>query len=249
MDGTVSKISKEDLASLQHLSDILHLFYHRNKNQHRRSVWWRHFSLFRKHVNKLVVAVNELQAVPATHLARTKKKAQDTQTTLQLDQTVVCWRDGMVPKWQHAFSQVTADGRFAVLGLVLIASLAEVCRLVGFTATFEELGQAEMEKVLERFAEEGWEGQDDVLDARTKPVLLEDEGEVVMRGLSEPEAQSGSPVGRAEASKVHTATAKAALAAKPRQAKRSRVSEEPLIKKRKKRKNGDAIDDLFSGLG
>ena len=59
-------------------------------------------------------------------------------------------------KWARAFSQVVADGRFSVLGLVVLACLAGVCRVVGVLEGLEVLGQREVERVLEEFGGEVW---------------------------------------------------------------------------------------------
>ncbi|TKA29969.1 hypothetical protein B0A54_15522 [Friedmanniomyces endolithicus] len=246
MDG---RIGKEPLVYLQHLSDLLHLFYHRNQNQHRRSIWWRPFSTFRKQVRTLCAQLESLQEVPTTHLARSKKKAQDQQATDQVKQTLAFWRDALVPKWQHAFSQVAADGRFAVLGLVLLGTLAEVCRIVGITAAFEVLGQTEVEKVLERFTEEGFEERNDV-----RPSIsggqAEDVGELVTRhfvGLDVPSTPPVAEAGvkQAQASQQLTQSTPRRNGLKPS----SKSSVEPPAKTRRRGKKGDAIDDLFSGLG
>ncbi|KAK0251475.1 RNase MRP subunit [Friedmanniomyces endolithicus] len=218
-------------------------------NQHRRSIWWRPFSTFRKQVRTLCAQLESLQEVPTTHLARSKKKAQDQQATDQVKQTLAFWRDALVPKWQHAFSQVAADGRFAVLGLVLLGTLAEVCRIVGITAAFEVLGQTEVEKVLERFTEEGFEERNDV-----RPSIsggqAEDVGELVTRhfvGLDVPSTPPVAEAGvkQAQASQQLTQSTPRRNGLKPS----SKSSVEPPAKTRRRGKKGDAIDDLFSGLG
>ena len=230
-------ISKDDQATLQHLSDILHLFHHRNHNQHRRSIWWRHFSVFRKHVSKLVADLEDLKEVPPTQLARIQKKARDQQTRTTMERNLVFWRDVLVPKWQHAFSQVIADGRFAVLGLTLIAILAEVCRILGITAIYEEMGQLEVEKVLERFAEEGWEGRDG--DPRGLTTSgQEDQGEVIVRGATDAGSPISQPAARVATRKPEPVGSGAVPRAEPKGPKRSRVSSESLMKKRKKGKKG-----------
>jgi len=249
MDIAAGRVSKEDLTHLQHLSDILHLFHHRNQNQHRRSPWWRHLSIFRKQLRTLCAQFESLHEFPTTHLARSKKKVQDQRVTDQIQQTLAFWRDVLVPKWQHAFSQVAADGRFAVLGLVPLGALAEVCRIVGLTAAFEELGQAEVERVIERFAEEGFEGRTDV-----RPSILsgqsEDVGELVARHFVGLDVPSTRPVAKAGVEYARASQHQAPSNAKRNVLKRSsKNSIESPAKVRRRGKKGDAIDDLFSGLG
>ncbi|KAF2719616.1 hypothetical protein K431DRAFT_211726, partial [Polychaeton citri CBS 116435] len=118
---------------------ILHLIHHRNKNQHRRSHWYRHFDIFRRHVNTLCSQITTLNHRPPTNLERARKRARDKDLQLQIRQRLDAWQDVYVAKWQHAFSQLVADGRFAVVGLALLGALAEVCEVTGITAVFEEV--------------------------------------------------------------------------------------------------------------
>lgn len=224
------KISKEHQESLQRLSDLLHLFNHRNKNQHRRSIWWRQFSTFRHQLDSLCADITSLNEVPTTNLDRTKKKVNDARIMSNTEKRLAFWQETMIGKWQHAFSQLVADGRFSVLGLVLLAVLSEVCKVVGITTQLEELGRSEMEKVLEEFGREEW-GVDGAA-TRNLDSAREDLGEVIRRDpVEEPATKAPAPT---------------ALPTPPKAApKRTKEpSTKPRTKKRKK--GGDAIDDLFN---
>jgi len=228
--------TKEEEEKICHQSDLLHLFYHRNNNQHRRSIWWRHLRIFRKQLNALLATVKELNEVPSTHVARTKKKVRDPQLRILLQQRLHSWQDVVVPKWQHAFSQLSADGRFGVLGLMLLASLAEVCAITGITAGFEDLGQVEVERALHRFADEGWDENGSLVH-----YYGEDVGELVqrdhLRSNGSDTAVSSENLGLRAATRPGSTISDASKA----------LPAAKLMKK--KRKKGDAIDDLFSGLG
>lgn len=245
----VLQLSAEQIEELQHLSDIVHLFQHRNKNQHRRSVWWRHFSVFKKGLNSIASCVVQLRLVPESHVARTKKKAEDAIVQVRLEQSLELWRDVLVPKWQHAFSQLAADGRFAVLGLVLLSVLAESCRLLGITAAFEDLGQHEVEQVLERF---GQEWQPTVPDEDASRAKTEDLGEVVVRGDTERSNKAENTSGGESDERVRlhaqplTSKDIAKTAAMQRPASKIMTG---IKKKKKTKKKGNAIDDLFDGFG
>ncbi|KAK5680949.1 RNase MRP subunit [Elasticomyces elasticus] len=238
MEVTPPEVSKEDLERLRHLSDLLHLFYHRNHNQHRRSTWWRAFSIFRKQLRMLLGHLDSLQQNPSTHIERTKKKIRDQQTRLTLEHVLVFWRDILVPKWQHAFSQVAADGRFAVL---------DVCRIAGVTAAFDDLGQIEVEKVLERFAEEGWDGRGEVM-ARSMGAGGEDVGEVITRGDSGGALEAVAIIDEDDPVAAEKPERPAEPTANASTMKRSKTRGGTEPKAKKKRKKGDAIDDLFGGL-
>ncbi|EMC97400.1 hypothetical protein BAUCODRAFT_106861 [Baudoinia panamericana UAMH 10762] len=158
-------LSSADAERIDHIANILHLFHHRNKNQHRRSVWWRHFSLFRKQLNLVRLDVENLTEMPKTHVDKRRKNY---------------WSEALVPIWQRAFSQLTAEGRFAVLGLALMSTLAEACHIFHITAAFESIGQQEVEKVLEKFANEDWERSESEAVGSPRP-MMEDVGEVIGR--------------------------------------------------------------------
>ncbi|KAL1304378.1 hypothetical protein AAFC00_003380 [Neodothiora populina] len=150
------KISPQVQADLQHLSDLSHLLHHRNRNQHRRSAWYRHFSIFRRHVAILLSYLSVLAEQPTTHLGKHRKKVTDAKVQAQIQAELEFWRDVLMPKWHFAFSQVVADGRFAVIGVVLLAMLAQVARAVGLVGAYEAIGEEEVRRVLEQFAQEQW---------------------------------------------------------------------------------------------
>lgn len=247
----------EEQKTLQHLSDMLHLFHHRNKNQHRHSLWWRHFSVFRRQLNYLVKDIAQLNSIPDTHVARTKKKIRDPQLRARVQERLSFWQGTLVPKWQRAFSQTTADKRFAVLGLVLLAVLAEICATTGLTAVFEDLAQVEVERVLERFAREEWKQDAGVTEQSSG---MEDVGEAIERddadgmvattAVQHPELVIASDRETSVATPLPEARpvpSKPLEPSAPKNAQRTSTSK-PSAKKKKRRKGDNAIDDLFAGF-
>lgn len=241
-------ITKENCETLQHFSDLLQLFHHRNKNQHRRSIWWRQFSIFRKQLCRLHFAVQQLHEVPASHLAKAKKRNEDKRTTKRIEQQLTFWENVMVPKWHHAFSQLTADGRFATLGLVLLSILAETCRIAGITQSFESLGGADVEASLDEFAVAGSDGVHVATTAEV-PVASEDIGEPINRHSSNddsnnPPHDSGLEGHEASGHSHRRANSCDTL-------NMNQPSNQKLMKpnqKKKSRRKGNVIDELFSGL-
>lgn len=220
-------------AQLTHLTSLLHLFHHRNKNQHRHSIWYRHFSLFRRSLNQLTSAIDHLNTTPTTNLARTLKKREDARLISEHEKRLVFWKDVMVPRWQRAFGQLVADGRFAVLGVVLMAVLSEVCGLVGVTGMFEEVEvevkPGEAERVLGEFG-------------REELRQVEDHGEVVRR---EEDSETVDVAAKAKASGAPTSKSTEVVKDAPKPSKK-RSSEVPEKKSKKRRKKtGNAIDDIF----
>lgn len=81
-------ISADGLNSLRKTRDLLQLLAHRNKNQHRRSVWWRHLSHFRSELRLLVSDLSILSTNPG-----------DAKTREVVEARVGRWRDALVPRW------------------------------------------------------------------------------------------------------------------------------------------------------
>ena len=226
--------SKIDLETLQHLANLLHLFHHRNKNQHRRSIWWRHFLTFRRQLNSLISEIESLHEVPTTHLQRSRKKVQDKDIKERILHRLEFWREVTVAKWYDAFSQVVADGRFAVLGLVLLAALAQVCHVASIEFDADEFQLADADEVLQDFAEAaaGTIGDRDTASATG----IEDVGEVIRRDeMVDNASKDNLPQETIVAKKDVTDGQPKTNAAPP-------------APPRKKRRKGNAIDDLFSGL-
>ncbi|KAM0719412.1 hypothetical protein Q7P37_005317 [Cladosporium fusiforme] len=276
--------STEELAQLTHLSSILHLLHHRNKNQHRRSPWYRHLSLFRRHLSALLGDFATLTTTPSTNLERTRLKALTPSLQARIAQRLTFWQDVLVARWMRAFSQVVADGRFSVLGLVMLGVLAGVCRVVGVADGLEAEGQREMEKALEEFGKEAWGAEREVGEVgevvarqggeEGVAVAKADEGEVVARRDEDEdfageldergtvETRKGKPVPRDESEEPHMQNesegmkvARPASPSPPKTTKPKTTSmkkrsadTKPKPAKKKRKKGGDAIDDLFSGL-
>ncbi|GAB7362169.1 hypothetical protein MBLNU230_g2195t1 [Neophaeotheca triangularis] len=252
--ATSVAFSTQDRETLEYLQSVLYSFLVRNKNQHRRSIWWRQFSTFRRQVDILTKAVVQLYETPTTNLLRTRKKAKDREIQADITQRLQFWQDVQVPKWQHAFSQVIADGRFAVLGLVLYATLAQICKVTGLVAKFEDLGQAEMQRVLEAFGKEHWQDEVAGLEERSGE---EDFGEVVQREEDIGDREETTAMPRGVPALPDETAIDRRQAPDPRESKpieqatktgEKRNAEPTKKAPKKKKKKGNAIDDLFSGL-
>ncbi|KXT13169.1 hypothetical protein AC579_9393 [Pseudocercospora musae] len=229
------EIDQERFTKLDHISDLLHLFHHRNKNQHRHSHWYKHFNTFRRQLQSLLSDLNSLNSVPSTHTAAIqRRKTLDPKLISCTQKRLEFWRDVMFTKWQFAFNQVIADGRFSVLGVFLYSSLAEVGNLTGVVGMLEELGSLEVEKALDEFSKDTeWDegtplkrdGQDEGVAVRREEPAEEDLG---VEGVGDVPAGTSAEIPAA------------------RQASRKRSAEMSTLKPKKKRKKGgNAIDDIF----
>lgn len=106
-------ISEMDMkiTQLQTATHTFHLLYHRNKNQHRHSKWWKCFSTLKRCVSKLKYEVQTGDSLRAQ--ARVKHMNQV-----------------LVPRCYASFTQLIQDTQFSPLGLTLVAELSRLRRLV-----------------------------------------------------------------------------------------------------------------------
>lgn len=241
-------ITTAQTATLEHLSTLLHLFHHRNKNQHRHSIWYRHFSTLRQQLNRLLSELTTLNFQPKTHLEKAKKKVQDPITQSRLRRRLDFWRDILLPKWQHAFSQLIAHRQFAVLGVVLMAIVAEICGVVGITGELEEIGEREVRRVIEEFGREEWVGEESGMPVERDAPLgsQEDVGEVIGRG--EEDAGVGESVavkGGETETPPETAEDETTKNLEKSSGKKRRDFYASKPKKKRKKSGSNVIDDIF----
>ncbi|KAF2012687.1 hypothetical protein BU24DRAFT_257188 [Aaosphaeria arxii CBS 175.79] len=151
--------SAQDKELLGHIYELLHLLFVRNRNQHRRNHWFKSLQQFRKQLGLLIAEMGS-----------------DRKVEEKLNARLQFLDDRCIHQWYLHFTQVVAVGPFAVLGLVLMACTARVCRIAGITALYEEIASEDLKTVL-RLMDAG--------EVETISGLLsaddEDEGEVIAR--------------------------------------------------------------------
>ncbi|MCJ1248324.1 hypothetical protein MMC30_005541 [Trapelia coarctata] len=205
---------------------MLHLLYHRNKNQHRLTKWWKWLSMLRRCVAKLLL---DLQSHDQ-HLA--KPRVKHLQETL-------------LPGCHLNFSQVVADGQFAGLGVVLLGLVARINVLVLLPGTQEEIvDHGSLGSV-----EAVW-GVEDVMviEDLGRPVLrppepLEGRQAGGREMQKEKEDVQAGPEERGDLGSEMSITSP-----KPHRRATS-ASQQIATKKKKGAKKRNAIDDLFRGIG
>ncbi|KAM7191743.1 hypothetical protein V8F33_008710 [Rhypophila sp. PSN 637] len=137
--------------SLEPALHILERFHHRNKNQHRRSKWWAEADMLRRQLRKFIEALHDgleeeerdnrilarASKNPATGMKMKGKSGKENELEdglvkdkFGIYERGVYFRGVLVPRAWLAFSQVVADERFAQLGLMLLATLAQVDQVV-----------------------------------------------------------------------------------------------------------------------
>ncbi|KAL4877641.1 hypothetical protein BJY04DRAFT_197421 [Aspergillus karnatakaensis] len=105
-----------DQDELLRIHSILHLIFHRNKNQHRGTDWWKWLSMLKRTVWNLAESLSLSKQRNLTSLMEAHKRRL---------------ADNIVPRCYVAFSVVAADVQFSPLGTVLIATLARLSKSAG----------------------------------------------------------------------------------------------------------------------
>ncbi|KAK2743085.1 hypothetical protein FQN55_007536 [Onygenales sp. PD_40] len=215
--------------ALKAIHTSLHLLYHRNKNQHRNTKWWKWLSMLRRATADLTREVERFE----------KDDDDDDEGAREI-----------VLRRMGAFSTVVADTQFSALGVVLIASLAQVSQAV---------------RAGESYSSSPPDTADDVMAAA--PSHRVDVGEVVKRSAYTP-VLVGSALGKTGAGGIgsslsgvegegetgRTKRERSVVERLEREGKRGegrereKGKEKEKEKKRKKKKKGNAIDDIFGGL-
>ncbi|KAL4871960.1 hypothetical protein BDV12DRAFT_3796 [Aspergillus spectabilis] len=97
---------------LLRIHSILHLIFHRNKNQHGGTKWWKWLSILKRTVWNLVVSLKPNNQGNSHSSESYKRRLSDQ----------------IIPKCYMAFSVVVADVQFSALGTVLFATLARLSK-------------------------------------------------------------------------------------------------------------------------
>jgi ribonuclease MRP protein subunit RMP1 len=122
---------------------MLHLIFHRNKNQHRRTKWWKWLSILKRAT--LDFARSGVKSHLATHVIPRCYLYGKEKDLLRISRLTIFF---------SAFSTVVADNQFSTLGIVLLAVLARLSKITGIshqkmepvtkskmTGTKEDLGE------------------------------------------------------------------------------------------------------------
>jgi ribonuclease MRP protein subunit RMP1 len=102
------ELTPDAARALQQEYAILHLVWHRNKNQHRALHWWRYFNMLQRHVRAILNAhFLRMPAQVATRIAHLRRKK-------------------IMDKAYWEFNGIIALGQFVTLGLTLVGALAKI---------------------------------------------------------------------------------------------------------------------------
>lgn len=105
---------------MNHEHNLLRLLYHRNKNQHHASLWWKDLNALKRNLTKLVA------------LLRQKTNEHKNKEILRIARVI---KFHIVKDCYRSFNVIIALGQFITMGMVLIGMLArihgEICKIDG----------------------------------------------------------------------------------------------------------------------
>jgi ribonuclease MRP protein subunit RMP1 len=162
---------------LELLNRAINFIYHRNKNQHHRSHWWKHLTIFRR----------QLRAITAHVLTKAPPPSDELLSPLVVlhakgEERLQTWVQFYVVQWYRAFSQVLTERRFVGIGLLLLTILAKACAILGATQALKEHGHRDIVEAMEGIEQTEAEKQlFGILQQQLEVEDAEDFGEVVER--------------------------------------------------------------------
>jgi ribonuclease MRP protein subunit RMP1 len=287
-------------AELTSISHTLHLFHHRNHNQHRLAKWYKSFSQLRRYISKLIL---ELETLDTAIIYSGEESKYVKAAREKVEDRVEFMRTWLEERWYVSFSNLVADNQYAAMGLFLLGTLARARTLIGPLGR-ERDGDEEVEVGKKVVEEEGGgkeerydfgevvrrddlrelsedvdvdgRGGSEVKSTKKRKSLVTGEEDVEVRiptkrvkkdklaGIErirgEDDGEIGVDLKPTKAKREDLVEdGESTPALKPSRVKRKELgrdspadrtpSNDPTkTKKRKKRKKGDAFDDLFDSL-
>ncbi|KAL4899275.1 hypothetical protein BDW74DRAFT_118027 [Aspergillus multicolor] len=208
-------MDKDELFSIY---SMLHLIFHRNRNQHGNAKWWKWLSILKRAVWNLSLSLSS-------------EDHQNSRSSSDSYKRYVA--DRILPRCYLAFSVVVADVQFSTLGTVLLATLAQLSKLAGAHKELKLPFQIE-------------QSHESLPTSYTKlSTMIEDIGEALPRTLGDLAAVQGSEI-QQSLQRPNQGDIASTKTRKLRDS-RILDTPKPKKKKKKKQKK-NAIDDLFDGL-
>ncbi|GMM59146.1 Rmp1 protein [Maudiozyma humilis] len=218
---------------------LIALLFHRNKNQHRVARWWSQLSALKRAVRDVVDALQHMNGRNLNMLYHTTTKFVRTQ----------------VRRMYTQFNEVIALCQFPTLGVVLVATLSRVFRLVTEVREFYAEEFAKFKQIQKPSAGKRETHVDGAVAETVLPVGDEEIGEVI----TESSLQSAVPTPTPSEKELSLDIAPVRTEKKlpldippiapdfdvtPTSHKKSKGGKKPKDKKRKK-KSKSAIDSIF----
>lgn len=119
---SLEELSQDEiLRRLEHEYCLLRIIHHRNKNQHRVAVWWKHLNSLKRNLTKLLPILKKMNREDGQSNEKIRRQG------FEICRKIHCF---LVPKAFYAFNGIIALGQFITLGLALVGLLSTIDYLV-----------------------------------------------------------------------------------------------------------------------
>ncbi|ODV77997.1 uncharacterized protein CANTADRAFT_69409 [Suhomyces tanzawaensis NRRL Y-17324] len=134
-------ISSTTASALTEEYYILHLIYHRSKNQHRVQKWWQYLNIFHRKLRKIVklsIDIEKLSSKP-------KIQAKNDQILETIRYLI---KNQVFKKAYYEYNGILALGQFINLGFALLGSLSKIYALfMEIDGVKEHISKAQEQKM------------------------------------------------------------------------------------------------------
>ncbi|KAE8377920.1 hypothetical protein BDV26DRAFT_292776 [Aspergillus bertholletiae] len=118
-----------DAEKIYAVHSMLKLVYHRNKNQHKKTKWWKWLSVLKRTTWNLARSLDRIQS----------PSGEADSPDLYIRRLA----SHVIPRCYLAFSTVVADGQFSTLGTVLLGTLASLAKSIKIDKEIQFTAQTE----------------------------------------------------------------------------------------------------------
>ncbi|CCD26018.2 Rmp1p NDAI_0G02430 [Naumovozyma dairenensis CBS 421] len=132
-DYTYNQRYKDLYLKLHQEFRILHLLYHRNKNQHRLSIWWKRFNMLKRNCAQVIELIEYHYKQPEYNGKMTSSSSSKSKRQKQKIVIIRLYRlihsmfsKRYLSKMYYDFNGIIALGQFVTLGVVLVGLLGRI---------------------------------------------------------------------------------------------------------------------------
>lgn len=229
MDEFISPDTKKQITNE---FGILHLIYHRNRNQHRALIWWKYVNIIHRNIRKILKIIIDLESTKDD-----KKIQQKQQKVLEIIENLIKKR--IFTKAYYEFNGIVALGQFVTLGLALIGNLSKLyCILQNFKGIDKVLEQKITDVKFTESVEYNEDDLGEVVEYENVPdSQLKRKVEIVDSKASKKTKKSADSIDDIFSTNITTQ--------KPKKKSKSGKSLDE-VKTKKKKKKRNEIDDIFN---
>lgn len=130
--------SEFDIDAFKKESEIIHLIFYRNRNQHHVSYWWRYLDMLHQRCLQIIDEYDKLKNKRETQrLNRTikTKKRSDVRIPVwveskKIGRIALFLYSKLIPSAHRNFHAMLAQGAFITLGMALVGAIARIYRVI-----------------------------------------------------------------------------------------------------------------------